>query len=245
MLTRLNKFLAHAGVCSRREADRWIVEGRVSVNGKVVLELGEKIDPARDRVVAGGKPVKAEEERTVYILLNKPAGRVVSVKDSFGRPTVMELLLHVPARVYPVGRLDLDTEGALLLTNDGDLALRLAHPRFGVVKIYEVRVEGEPGAGDLDKVRRGIFLEGRKTAPARVQVLRRGHRHTTLKVEIHEGRKREIRKLFEAVGYPVAGLVRVDFAGLTLEGLKTGQWRYLKTAEVQRLKKLVGPGPAR
>jgi pseudouridine synthase len=239
-ITRLNKFLAHAGVCSRREADRWIAEGRVSVNGKVVLELGEKVDPARDKVSANGKPVKREEERTIYILMNKPAGLVVSVKDPFGRPTVMELLAHVPARVYPVGRLDLDTEGALLLTNDGDVAMRLSHPRFGVVKVYEVRVEGEPAETDLDKVRNGIFLEGRKTAPARVRALRRGHRHTALEVEIHEGRKREIRKLFEAVGYPVAGLVRVQFAGLTLEGLKPGQWRYLRTAEIQRLKKLAG-----
>ncbi len=240
MLMRLNKFLAHAGVCSRREADVWITEGRVVVNGKVVLELGEKIDPARDKVVAGGKLVKAEEERQVYILLNKPAGRVVSVKDPFGRPTVMDLLKNVPARVYPVGRLDLDTEGALLLTNDGDLALRLTHPRFGAGKVYEARVEGEPRDADLDKIRQGIFLEGRKSAPARIMVLRHGHRHTTLKVEIHEGRKREIRKLFEAIGFPVAGLVRVDFAGLTPEGLKTGQWRYLRTAEVRRLKKLVG-----
>jgi len=240
MLTRLNKFLAHAGVCSRREADRWIAEGRISVNGRVVFELGEKIDPSRDRVQANGKPVRGEEERPTYILLNKPAGRVVSVKDPFGRPTVMDLLKHLPARVYPVGRLDLDTEGALLLTNDGDLALRLTHPRYGVTKAYEVRVEGEPREEDLDKVRRGIFLEGRKTAPARVLVVRRGHRHTGLKVEIHEGRKREIRKLFEAVGYPVAGLVRVDFAGLTIEDLKPGQWRYLRTAEIRRLKKLAG-----
>ncbi len=240
MLMRLNKFLAHAGVCSRREADGWIEEGRVSVNGRVVQELGEKVDPARDRVIADGKPVRGEEEKQIHILLNKPAGRVVSVKDPFGRPTVMDLLKNLSARVYPVGRLDLDTEGALLLTNDGDLALRLTHPRFGAVKVYEARVEGEPREGDLDKVRQGIFLEGRKTAPARVTVLRHGHRHTTLKVEIHEGRKREIRKLFEAVGYPVAGLVRVDFAGLTLEGLRPGQWRYLRTAEVRRLKKLVG-----
>ncbi len=208
---RLNKFLAHAGVCSRREADRWIAEGRVSVNGKAVMELGEKIDPARDRVVANGSPVKVEEERPVYILLNKPAGRVVSVKDPFGRPTVMELLTHVTARVYPVGRLDLETEGALLLTNDGELALRLTHPRYGVAKVYEARVEGDPSDADLDKVRRGLFLEGRKTAPARVQVVRRSHRHATLKVEIHEGRKREIRKLFEAVGYPVADLTRIEF----------------------------------
>ena len=240
MLMRLNKFLAHAGVCSRREADRWIAEGRVTINGRIVLELGEKVDPARDKVVAGGKPVRGVEERQIYVLLNKPAGRVVSVKDPFGRPTVMELLNHLPGRVYPVGRLDLETEGALLLTNDGDLALKLTHPRYGVMKAYEVRVEGEPKDEDLDKIRRGIFLEGGRTAPAWVQVLRRGHRHSNLRVEIHEGRKREIRKLFEAVGYPVAGLVRVDFAGLTLEGLKPGKWRYLRTAEIRGLKKLVG-----
>ncbi|OGD18132.1 MAG: pseudouridine synthase [Candidatus Aminicenantes bacterium RBG_16_63_14] len=239
-LMRLNKFLAHAGVCSRREADRWIAEGRVSVNGEVVQELGQKIDASRDKVVAGGRLVRGEEERPVFILLNKPAGRIVSVKDQFGRPTVMELLPHLPVRVYPVGRLDLDTEGALLLTNDGDTALRLTHPRYGVGKVYQVRVEGEPADADLDKVRKGIFLEGRKTAPARVQVLRRGHRHSILRVEIHEGRKREIRKLFEAVGYPVSGLVRIEFAGLTLEGLKPGQWRYLKIAEILRLRKLVG-----
>ena len=237
---RLNKFLAHAGVCSRREADRFIAEGRVSVNGQVIMELGEKVDPERAKVLVNGRPVRAEAERPVYVLLHKPAGRVVSVKDPFGRPTVMELLSHVPVRVYPVGRLDLDTEGALLLTNDGELALRLAHPRYGVAKVYEVRVEGEPDEADLDRVRKGIFLEGRKTAPARLQVLRRGHRHATLKVEIHEGRKREIRKMFEAVGFPVAGLVRIDFAGLTLEGLRSGQWRYLHSAEIRRLKKLVG-----
>ena len=240
MLTRLNKFLAHAGVCSRREADRWIAEGRVNVNGRAVLELGEKIDPGKDRVQVNGKPVRGEEERPLYILLNKPAGRVVSVKDPFGRPTVLDLLKHLPARVYPVGRLDLDTEGALLLTNDGELAHRLMHPRYGVTKVYEVRVEGEPREEDLDKVRHGIFLEGRRSAPARIKIVRRSHRHATLKVEIHEGRKREIRKLFEAVGFPVAGLVRTDFAGLTLDELKPGRWRYLRTAEVKRLKKLAG-----
>ena len=244
MLTRLNKFLAHAGVCSRREADRWISEGRVSVNGKVVQELGQKINASRDKVVAGGRLVRGEEERPAFILLNKPAGRVVSVKDPFGRPTVMDLLPHLPARVYPVGRLDLDSEGALLLSNDGEMALRLTHPRYGVAKVYEVRVDGEPKEGDLETVRQGIFLEGRKTAPARVEVLRRSHRHSILRVEIHEGRKREIRKLFEAVGFPVSRLVRVEFAGLTLEGLKPGQWRYLKTAEIGRLRKLVGLGSA-
>ena len=247
MLTRLNKFLAHAGVCSRREADRWIAAGRVTVNGKSVMEMGERINPARDKIVVDGRPVKAEEERAVYILMNKPAGRVVSVKDPFGRPTVLDLLGRLPVRVYPVGRLDLDTAGALLLTNDGDLALKLTHPRYGVGKTYEARIEGGPAEADLDKVRHGIFLEGRRTAPARVQVLRRGQRWTLLRVEIHEGRKREIRKLFEAVGFPVAGLVRVDFAGLTLEGLKPGEWRYLGKPEIRRLQAAVGsprPVPA-
>lgn len=243
METRLNKFLAHAGVCSRREADRWISEGRVSVNGRAVMELGEKIDPARDKVAVNGRPVKAEEERPVYILMNKPAGRVVSVKDPFGRPTVLDLLGRLPARVYPVGRLDLDTEGALLLTNDGEMALRLTHPRYGAAKVYEARVEGEPAAADLDKVRGGIFLEGRRTAAARVKVLYRGRRHTLLRVEIHEGRKREIRKLFDAVGFPVDHLKRVDFAGLTLEGLKTGEWRYLNKKEIERLRARVAAPP--
>ena len=243
METRLNKFLAHAGVCSRREADRWIAEGRVQVNGRIVQELGEKIDTARDRVAANGKPVRAEAETPVYILLNKPAGRVVSVKDPFGRPTVLDLLGRLPARVYPVGRLDLDTEGALLLTNDGDLALKLTHPRYGASKSYEVRVEGDPRDEDLEKVRRGLFLEGRRTAPARVRVLRRGHRHSTLAVEIHEGRKREVRKLFEAVGFPVERLVRVDFAGLTLDGLRPGQWRYLDRKEIERLRRLTPRAP--
>jgi len=245
MQTRLNKFLAHAGVCSRREADRWIAEGRVSVNGRAVMELGEKVDPARDKVAVNGKPVRGAEEHPVYILMNKPAGRVVSVKDPFGRPTVLDLLGHLPVRVYPVGRLDLDTEGALLLTNDGEMALRLTHPRFGAGKTYEVRVEGDPQETDLDKVRNGIFLEGRRTAPARVRVLHRGRRWALLEVEIHEGRKREIRKLFDAVGFPVAAITRVDFAGLTLDGLKTGEWRYLNKKEIERLHERVAGRPRR
>jgi 23S rRNA pseudouridine2605 synthase len=244
MITRLNKFLAHAGVCSRREADRWIAEARVSVNGRVVTELGEKIDPDRDKVAVNGRPVRGAEERPVYILMNKPAGRVVSVKDPFGRPTVLDLLGHLPVRVYPVGRLDQDTEGALLLTNDGAMALKLTHPRYGIGKIYEVRVEGEPAEADLDKVRGGLFLEGRRTAPARVRGLKHGRGWALLEVEIREGRKREIRKLFEAVGFPVEHLKRVDFAGLTLEGLKTGEWRYLNKKEIERLRAISASPPA-
>jgi pseudouridine synthase len=238
MLVRLNKFLAHAGVCSRREADRLIESGRVRVNGRVVAELGQRIDPARDRVDVGSRAVKGGDERPAYILVFKPAGRVVTVKDPFGRPTVMDLLPKLHARVYPVGRLDADSEGALLLTSDGDLAFRLTHPKHEIGKIYEVRVEGEPSEDDLDHLRKGVFLEGRKTAPAQVRVLRRGQRRTLLRLRIHEGRKREIRKMFEALGYPVTRLLRIDFAGLTLEGLRPGQWRYLKRAEIEKLKML-------
>lgn len=242
MTLRLNKFLAHAGVCSRREADRFVAEGRVRVNGRVVEELGLKVDPARDKVEVNGRMVRAAKEesgtRSVYILLFKPVGPVVTVKDPFGRPTVMDLLPKLSTRVYPVGRLDADSEGALLLTNDGEMAHRLTHPRFGVGKVYEVRVEGEPSGEDLEKLRKGIFLEGRRTAPARVRVVRASGRRTLLALEIHEGRKREIRKMFEALGYPVSGLLRVRFAGLTLEGLKPGEWRYLKRQEIERLKKL-------
>ncbi len=241
MLVRLNKFLAHSGVCSRREADRLIEEGLVKVNGRVEDELGLKIDPARDQIDVGSRGVRGGDDRPVYILLYKPAGRVVTVKDPFGRPTVMDLLPKLRARVYPVGRLDAESEGALLLTNDGDLAYRLTHPKHEVGKVYEIRVDGEPSGEDLDKLRKGVFLEGRRTAPARIQVLRRGPRRTFLRVEIHEGRKREIRKMFEALGYEVSSLLRVQFAGLTLEGLKPGQWRYLKTREVEDLRKLAGP----
>jgi 23S rRNA pseudouridine2605 synthase len=240
MLVRLNKFLAHAGVCSRREADQWIREGRVKVNGRAVDELGLKVDPARDRVEAGGRAVRPAQEQPVFLLLNKPAGPVVTVKDPFGRPTVMDLLPKLPARVYPVGRLDADSQGALLFTNDGETAFRLTHPKHGVAKVYDVRVEGEPSEGEIKKLETGIFLEGRKTAPARLRVLRRGSHWALLQIRIHEGRKREIRKMFEAMGYPVTSLVRVEFAGLTLEGLRPGQWRYLKKAEVERLKKLTG-----
>jgi pseudouridine synthase len=244
MLVRLNKFLAHSGVCSRREADRLIEEGRVRINGRVADELGLKIDPARDKVDVGGRGVRGVDDRPVYILLFKPAGRVVTVKDPFGRPTVMDLLPKLHARVYPVGRLDAESEGALLLTNDGDMAFRLTHPKHEIGKVYEVRVDGEPSGEDLDKLRKGVFLEGRRTAPARIQVLRGGPRRASLRIEIHEGRKREIRKMFEALGYEVTGLLRVRFAGLTLEGLRPGQWRYLKKAEVDNLRKLTGAASA-
>jgi pseudouridine synthase len=239
VIVRLNKFLAQAGVCSRREADRWIEEGRVQVNGRVVQDLGHKVDDAGDKVVVLGKTVRRASDKALYILLNKPRGTVVTVKDPFGRPTVMDLLGRQPARVFPVGRLDADSEGLLLLTNDGDLAFKLTHPRFEVKKVYLAEVEGGVEEADLEKLRRGIFLEGRRTAPAGVNVIRRGREKSLVRIEIHEGRKREIRKMFEALGHRTGRLVRTEFAGLGLAGLKPGRWRHLDRREVARLKSLV------
>lgn len=235
MEIRLNKFLAQAGVCSRREADRLIEDARVRVNGRVVEELGQKIDTAKDRVDVDGRTIRAADEKPLYVLLYKPAGYVVTVKDPYGRPTVMKLLSGLPGRVFPVGRLDVASEGVLLLTNDGETAYRLTHPRFEVEKTYLVKVKGSPADRDLDKLRKGIFLEGKKTAPARIRVLRRSPRRTHLRITLHEGRKREIRKMFEALGHSVEGLLRIQFAGLTLEGLKPGQWRHLNKREVRAL----------
>ncbi len=239
MLVRLNKFLAAAGVASRREADRLIEAGRVRVNGRAVTELGTKVDEGRDRVEVDGRPVKSEA-RSVYILLHKPEGYVTTLKDPEGRPTVRDLLAGFKTRVFPVGRLDVSSSGLLLLTNDGELAYRLLHPRFEVKKTYVAVVRGEPDETALEALRRGVFVEGKKTAPARVRVLRRAGAKCVIELEIHEGRKREVRKMLEAVGHPVAELTRTRFAGLTLKGLGSGKWRELRPDELRGLRRLAG-----
>jgi 23S rRNA pseudouridine2605 synthase len=236
---RLNKFLAGSGVASRREADRLIEAGRVRVNGRVVSELGTRIDPVRDRVEADGRPVKGAPGN-VHILLHKPENVVTTLKDPFGRRTVRDILPDVGARVFPVGRLDADSRGALLLTNDGELAYRLTHPKFEIWKTYVARVEGCPDETGLETLRRGVFIEGRKTAPARASVLRRERTASIVQVEIREGRKREVRHMLEAVGCPVQELTRTNFAGLTVEGLKPGAWRRLRPDEIARLHRLAG-----
>jgi 23S rRNA pseudouridine2605 synthase len=235
---RLNKFLSERGVASRRKADDLIRERRVSVNGIVIEELGTKIDPGRDRVAVDGRPVQAPREH-VYVLLHKPPGYLVTLSDPFNRPTVLRLVRGLPEGIRPVGRLDRDSEGVLLLTNDGELAFRLTHPRYEIRKTYVVRVDGEVTAGDAARLAKGVFVEGRKTAPARVEVLESHPAKSIVRVVIHEGRKREVRRMFEAVGRRVAALKRVDFAGLKLEHLPVGEWRHLKKAEVMALKEKV------
>jgi pseudouridine synthase len=241
LTVRLNKFLSLAGVASRREADRWILEGRISVNDRVVGELGFKIDEEKDVIRVDGRPVQVKPKR-VYLLLNKPAGYLVTLKDPFRRPTIKSLLPSSLGRVFPVGRLDLDSEGLLVLTSDGELAHRLAHPRFGVKKVYLVKVKGEPNREALRRLEQGVFLEGQKTAPAKATLLTPGQKSSWLRMELREGRKREVREMCRAVGHPVQELKRVEFAGLALGNLKPGQWRHLEQGEVRRLKNLVDLG---
>ena len=238
MLVRLNKFLSQAGAASRREADRLIAEGRVKVNKQVVQELGYKVDDEVDRIEIDSREVR-KEKNLMYLMLNKPKGYLVTLKDNFGRPTVMNLLSNLKKRVFPVGRLDFDSEGLLLLTNDGELAYRLTHPRYNIKKTYLVKVKGEPDSLKLSKLKKGIFIDGKKTAPAKVALLESSPKRSFLRIEIHEGRKREVRRMFEFIGHRVLKLVRVDFAGLKIGKLKSGTWRFLRQQEIKKLKKQV------
>jgi len=225
---RLNAYLARAGIASRRGADELIKAGRVRVNGEVG-QLNTFVEPA-DRVEVDGREVTPQG--LAYVLLHKPAGVVTTARDPHDRPTVVGLVGH-PARVVPVGRLDADTTGALLLTNDGPLAHRLAHPRYGVEKVYEADVEGEPSDAALRSLADGVELEDGRTAPAAVRRLGPARVELTL----HEGRNRQVRRMLDAVGHPVRRLHRGRYAGLTLEGLEPGAWRELEPFEVERLRR--------
>lgn len=238
---RLNRFLARAGVASRRGSDLLIQEGRVAVNGTTVTALGTVIAPDVDRVALDGNPVRLRVE-FAYILLNKPPGVIVSLDDPHHPRTVIDLLKGVDRRVFPIGRLDLDTSGVLLLTDDGDLTFRLCHPRYGVTKTYLAWVDGVPDAKDLRALAAGVDLDGRRTAPASVRVERKGAGGALLRLTLHEGRKRQVKRMCKEVGHPVRSLARVDFGGITAEGLKPGDWRYLSPGEVGRLKRSVGLG---
>ena len=229
---RLNAYLARAGVASRRGAEELIRSGRVRVNGEVA-GLATFVEGV-DRVEVDGSLVAPEP--LTYVLLHKPAGVVTTARDPQGRPTVVGLVGH-ERRVVPVGRLDADTTGALLLTNDGPLAHRLMHPRYEVDKVYEAEVEGEPGEATLARLREGIELEDGLTAPAEAELVA----PSRVELTIHEGRKHQVKRMLEAVGHPVRRLHRKTYAGLTLDGLEPGQWRELSAGEVRRLRAPGGP----
>jgi len=227
---RLNAYLARAGVASRRKADELIKAGRVTVNGEPG-QLNTFVS-GRDRVELDGRPL--EKQRLAHLLLHKPAGVVTTASDPQGRPTVVELVADHETRVVPVGRLDADTTGALLLTNDGELAHRLAHPRYEVEKVYEAEVEGDPSDETLRRLERGVELDDGRTAPARAKRLA----PSRVELALHEGRKHQVKRMLEAVGHPVTRLHRSRYAGLSLEGVEPGEWRELEPGEVARLHSL-------
>jgi len=235
-MERLQKVMARAGVASRRRCEEMIAAGMVKVNGRVVTELGAKVDPTQDKIQVGGKTLFLTP-RKYYILMYKPRGYVSTLSDEKGRKIVTDLLMGVPGRVYPVGRLDYDSEGLLLLTNDGDLTYVLTHPKHHVQKTYLVRVEGLPAQEKLEQMAGGLVLEDGLTAPAIVRLAGEQEGNALLEITVGEGRNRQLRRMCEHIGHPVLRLKRIRFANLSIQGLKPGQYRYLTGEEVSRLKK--------
>lgn len=236
-MERLQKVLAHAGVASRRHCEELIVQGSVQVNGKVVRELGTRVDPSVDRITVNGRAIRIEQH--VYLMLYKPTGVITSVSDPRGRRVVTDLLTGIKERVYPVGRLDYDTSGLLLLTNDGELANRLAHPSYEIDKVYRAWVRGVPSPDKIKRLATGIRLEDGMTSPGEARLLKTapGQDKALVELTIHEGRNRQVRRMCEAIGHPVLSLERIRLGFLTLEGLQLGQYRPLTSTEVERLKK--------
>lgn len=241
MEKRLQKILAEMGIASRRKAEELIEEGRVTVNGRAAV-LGQKADPLRDHIKLDGKLLTGRAEPKVYYALNKPRNVVTSLEDPEGRPTVKDYLKGIRFRVYPVGRLDFDSEGLLIVTNDGELAHAVLHPSLKMPKTYEVKVKGVLGEKDMEKLRRGMRLDDGRTAPAKVGGLRLLKQNSWVRITIHEGKKRQIRRMLQQVGHPVIRLVRTRVGEIELGRLKPGELRKLSADEVKKLKYQAGLG---
>ncbi|KAF1086484.1 Ribosomal large subunit pseudouridine synthase B [Sporotomaculum syntrophicum] len=238
-MERLQKFMARSGVASRRGSEELIAQGKVRVNGKQVIVPGFKIDPLRDRVEVDGRPVRKPEKK-VYILLFKPAGYVSTVTDPQGRRKVIDLLSGIKQRVYPVGRLDYDSEGLLLLTNDGALTYALTHPRHEIPKTYQVRVQGVPDKNRLEELAKGVVLKDGPTAPAKVRMLKNlGDDTALLEITVHEGKNRQVRRMCEHIGHQVLSLRRISIGPLKIGDLQRGRYRHLTNREVKMLMKMV------
>lgn len=233
---RLQKYLAECGVASRRASEQLIEAGRVCVNG-VPAALGQRIDPGQDQIAVDGAPLVRDEK--VYVVLNKPGGVITTAKDTHGRATVLDCVEGVKARVYPVGRLDMDVEGVLLFTNDGELAHRLMHPRYGIDKEYIAVVYGGVSPETARRMEAGIRLDDGVAQAARVAILQQAPNRSRISLTLREGRKHEVKRLCAAAGHPVRSLRRAAFCGITAEGLRPGEWRYLSTDEVQRIRAAV------
>lgn len=235
-MIRLQKYLAECGVASRRASEQLIEAGRVCVNG-VPAALGQSIDPSHDQIAVDGAPLVRDEK--VYVVLNKPGGVITTAKDTHGRATVLDCVEGVKARVYPVGRLDMDVEGVLLFTNDGELAHRLMHPRYGIDKEYIAVVYGGVSHETAQRMEAGIPLDDGVALAARVAILQQAPNRSRISLTLREGRKHEVKRLCAAAGHPVRSLRRAAFCGITAEGLRSGEWRYLSADEVQRIRAAV------
>lgn len=236
---RLNKIIAMSGISSRRSADALISAGRVIVNGRVITEPGSKAVWGTDSIVVDGKQVPDPPEK-IYIILHKPFGYVSTLKDPEDRPIISDLIPDIKERIYPVGRLDFDSQGLLILTNNGDLAFRLMHPRFHIPRTYKVTVNGHIAAQSVKRLRQGILLDDGPTNPAGVRIIKREKDRTVLRITMFEGRSREIRRMFEAVGHKTIKLIRTGYGNLALGSLKTGKYRHLTSSEIKNLHASVG-----
>ncbi|HHU63228.1 MAG TPA: rRNA pseudouridine synthase [Clostridiales bacterium] len=236
-MIRLHKYLSNCGVASRRKCENLISQGRVEVNGQIIRKQGVKINPEESIVKVDGRIIVPSQKK-VYIMLNKPRGYITSVTDPFGRPTVIDLVKEIKERIVPVGRLDMDTEGLLLLTNDGDIQYKLTHPRHQIYKEYIAVIKGIPTAHKIDMFRRGMVIDGRMTAPAYFSIIKRLHDRTMVRIRLWEGRNRQIRKMCKAIGHDVIQLKRTKIGKLEINGLPLGCWRHLKNGEVKWLQKL-------
>lgn len=235
-LERIQKILAKAGMASRREAEKIILEGRVTVNGKVV-QLGAKADPEKDHIKVDGKRIPRPEPK-ITLVLNKPRGYLSTVKDPKGRPTVMDLLGKIKWRLYPLGRLDFDAEGLLLLTNDGEIAYHLTHPKFSISRTYWVKIQGVPGEKKLELLKKGIRLEDGVAKAHSVQILREREKNSWIQITVTEGRTHLVKRLFAAIGHPVLKLKRIEFGPIRLGNLPTGHFRFLTPEEQEQLRRL-------
>lgn len=235
-MERLQKYLAECGITSRRKCEQHIISGHVKVNGNVIKELGVKIEPDVDIVEFDGKIVKRKTE-FIYIMLNKPTGYITSVKDQFSRPTVLDLI-NISERIYPVGRLDYNTSGLLILTNDGELTNILTHPKHDVVKTYIAEIKGIPDEGKITRFKSGLKIDNYMTSNANIKIIDKKISTSIVEIKIHEGRNRQVRKMCDAIGHPVITLKRTKIGDLSLNGLDIGRWRFLNNKEIEYLKNL-------
>lgn len=241
MEERLQKYMARCGLASRRECEKIISQGKVTVNGKLILEMGKKINPSKDEIKVEGRLIVPETKKA-YIILNKPVGYISTVSDPMGRPTILELIGDIGLRIFPVGRLDFDSQGLIILTNDGDFTYYLTHPKHGIKKEYRVLVSGSPKNEDIESLKRGINIDDYFTNPAEIININKEDGGSIFKVIINEGRNRQVRRMFDSIGHPVISLTRVSVGNITLGNLPLGSWRYLRQDEVDGIKGMIKYG---